>query len=52
MEAAQNPISIVVLLSFAVAFVYLHLTGGSGFIRLVLAGAIAVASIVLLLAEL
>jgi preprotein translocase subunit SecD len=48
-EAAQNPISIVVLLSLAVAFVYLHLTGGSGFIRLVLAGAIAVASIVLLL---
>ncbi|HUN56639.1 MAG TPA: protein translocase subunit SecD [Candidatus Binataceae bacterium] len=49
MEAAQNPISIVVLLSLAVAFVYLHLTGGSGLIRLVLAGAIAVASVILLL---
>jgi len=48
-DAAQNPISIVVLLSLAVAFVYLHLTGGSGFIRLLLAGAIAIASVVLLL---
>ena len=49
MEAAQNPISIVVLLSLAVAFVYLHLTGGSGLVRLLLAGAIAIASVVLLL---
>jgi len=48
-EAAQNPISIVVLLSLAVAFVYLHLTGGSGLVRLLLAGAIAIASVVLLL---
>lgn len=49
MEAAQNPISIVVLLSLAVAFVYLHLTGGSGLVRLLLAGSIAIASVILLL---
>jgi preprotein translocase subunit SecD len=48
-EAAQNPISIVVLLSLAVVFLYLHFTGGSGFIRLLLAGAIAVASVMLML---
>jgi preprotein translocase subunit SecD len=46
---AQNPISIVILLSLAVAFVYLHLTGGSGVIRLMLAGAIAIASVLLLI---
>jgi preprotein translocase subunit SecD len=46
---AQNPISIVILLSLAIAFVYLHLTGGSGVIRLALAGAIAIASILLLI---
>ena len=46
---AQNPLSIVILLSLAVAFVYLHMTSGSGLIRLLLAGAIALASIILLL---
>ncbi|MGA2410539.1 MAG: protein translocase subunit SecD [Candidatus Binataceae bacterium] len=46
---AQNPISIVILLSLAVAFVYLHLTNGSSLLRLLLAGAIALASVILLL---
>jgi preprotein translocase subunit SecD len=50
MEAAsQNPIPIAVLLTLAVAFLYLHFTNGSGTLRLGLAGALAVAAVLLLL---
>ncbi|HEX3409850.1 MAG TPA: hypothetical protein VHS07_06190, partial [Candidatus Binataceae bacterium] len=50
MEAAsQNPIPIAVLLALAVFFLYLHFTNGSGFTRLLLAGALVVASLILLL---
>ncbi len=50
MEAAsQNPIPIAVLLTLAVFFVYLHFTNGSGFLRLLLAGALVVAGLLLLL---
>lgn len=50
MEAAsQNPIPIAVLLTLAAFFLYLHFTNGSGFIRLVLAGALVVSGVILLL---
>ena len=35
---SQNPITIVVLLVIAVAFLWLHFTNGSGSLRLGLAG--------------
>jgi preprotein translocase subunit SecD len=47
--ASQNPIPIAVLLALAVFFLYLHFTNGSGFTRLLLAGALVVASLILLL---
>ena len=50
MEAAsQNPIPIAVLLTLAAFFLYLHFTNGSGFLRLMLAGALVVAGLLLLL---
>jgi preprotein translocase subunit SecD len=50
MEAgSQNPVTIVVLLAIAVAFLWLHFTNGSGAIRLALAGLLVVASLVLLI---
>ena len=50
MEAAsQNPIPIAVLLTLAAFFLYLHFSNGSGFTRLLLAGALVVASVILLL---
>jgi preprotein translocase subunit SecD len=49
MEATnQNPVTIVVLLAIAVAFLWLHFTNGSGRLRLGLAGLLVVASVVLL----
>jgi preprotein translocase subunit SecD len=49
MEATnQNPVTIVVLLAIAVAFLWLHFTNGSGRLRLALAGLLVVASFVLL----
>jgi preprotein translocase subunit SecD len=49
MEAGtQNPVTIVILLAIAVAFLWLHFTNGSGSIRLGLAGLLAAASVVLL----
>ncbi len=49
MEATnQNPVTIVVLLAIAVAFLWLHFTNGSGRLRLALAGLLVVASLVLL----
>ncbi|HZP44993.1 MAG TPA: protein translocase subunit SecD [Candidatus Binataceae bacterium] len=47
--ATQNPITIVILLAIAVAFLWLHFTNGSGRLRLGLAALLVVASIVLLL---
>ena len=50
MEASsQNPIPIAVLLTLAAVFLYLHFSNGSGFTRLMLAGALVVASVILLL---
>ena len=50
MEATnQNPVTIVVLLAIAVAFLWLHFTNGSGRLRLALAGLLVVASLVLLI---
>lgn len=50
MEATnQNPVTIVVLLALAVAFLWLHFTNGSGRLRLALAGLLVVASFVLLI---
>jgi len=47
--ASQNPIPIAVLLTLAAFFLYLHFTSGSGFLRLLLAGALVVAGLLLLL---
>ncbi len=47
--ASQNPIPIAILLTLAAFFLYLHFSSGSGFLRLLLAGALVVASIILLL---
>src|SRR6516162_9759049 len=47
-ETSQNPITIVVLLAIAVAFLWLHFTNGSGRLRLALAGLLVIASSVLL----
>lgn len=44
----QNPITIVILLSIAVVFLWLHFTNGSGKLRLGLAGLLIVTSLVLL----
>jgi preprotein translocase subunit SecD len=52
MEASQNPITIVVLLALAGAFLWLHFTSGSSTIRLGLAGGLVVAAIILLLPSL
>ncbi len=50
MEASsQNPIPIAVLLTLAAIFLYLHFSHGSGFVRLLLAGALVVAGVFLLL---
>ncbi len=50
MEASsQNPIPIAVLLTLAAIFLYLHFSNGSGFMRLMLAAALVVASVILLL---
>jgi preprotein translocase subunit SecD len=48
-EASQNPVTIVVLLAIAVAFLWLHFTNGSGRLRLVLAGLLVISSLVLLI---
>src|SRR5579875_3793339 len=50
--ATQNPITIVTLLALAGVFLWLHFTGGSGKLRLWLAGALVVAALVLLLPSL
>ena len=47
--SSQNPIPIAVLLTLAALFLYLHFSNGSGFIRLMLAVALVVASVILLL---
>jgi len=47
--SSQNPIPIAVLLTLAAVFLYLHFSNGSGFTRLMLAGALVVASVILLL---
>jgi preprotein translocase subunit SecD len=47
--ASQNPIPIAVLMTLAAFFLYLHFSNGSSFLRLLLAGALAVASLLLLL---
>ena len=47
--ASQNPIPIVVLLTLAAFFLYLHFSNGSGFTRLILAAALVVVSVLLLL---
>jgi preprotein translocase subunit SecD len=52
MEASQNPITIVVLLALAGAFLWLHFTSGSSTIRLCLAGGLVAAAIILLLPSL
>jgi preprotein translocase subunit SecD len=52
MEASQNPITIVVLLALAGAFLWLHFTSGSSTIRLWLAGGLVTAAIILLLPSL
>jgi preprotein translocase subunit SecD len=46
---SQNPITIVVLLVIAAAFLWLHFTNGSGSLRLGLAGLLVLASLILLL---
>src|SRR5947208_9567074 len=50
--ASQNPITIIVLLTLAAAFLWLHFTNGSGSLRLVLAGGLVAAAIILLLPSL
>ncbi len=45
----QNFAPILILLAIAVAFLYLHFTGGNGLTRLYLAGVLVVVSIILLL---
>jgi preprotein translocase subunit SecD len=52
MEVSQNPITIVVLLVLAGAFLWLHFTSGSSTIRLCLAGGLVAAAIILLLPSL
>jgi preprotein translocase subunit SecD len=47
--ASQNPIPIAVLLTVAAFFLYLHFSNGSGFLRLILAGALVVVALLLLL---
>ncbi len=47
--ASQNPIPIAILLTLAVIFLYLHFTNGSGMMRLLLAGVLAVSAAILLL---
>jgi preprotein translocase subunit SecD len=47
--ASQNPITIIVLLMVAAAFLWLHFTNGSSTLRLWLAGALVAAGVVLLL---
>jgi preprotein translocase subunit SecD len=47
--SSQNPIPIAVLLTLAAVFLYLHFSNGSGFTRLLLAGALVVTSVLLLL---
>jgi preprotein translocase subunit SecD len=47
--ASQNPITIIVLLALAAAFLWLHFTNGSGGLRLALAGALVLAAVILLL---
>jgi len=46
---SQNPITIVVLLVIAIAFLWLHFTNGSGSIRMILAGVLVAASLILLI---
>jgi preprotein translocase subunit SecD len=46
---SQNFASMLILLALAVAFLYLHFTGGSGLTRLYLAIALVVASVIILL---
>lgn len=46
---SQNPIPIAILLTLGVIFLYLHFTNGSGLMRLLLAGVLAVSSAILLL---
>ncbi|HLW71803.1 MAG TPA: protein translocase subunit SecD [Candidatus Binataceae bacterium] len=46
---SQNPITIVVLLVIAIAFLWLHFTNGSGSIRMVLAAVLVAASLILLI---
>jgi preprotein translocase subunit SecD len=45
----QNPITIIILLTIAVVFLWLHFTNGSGKIRLALAGLLIVTSLALLI---
>src|ERR1700735_3447675 len=47
--ASQNPIPIAVLLTLAAFFLYLHFSSGSSYLRLLLAGALVVTSLLLLL---
>src|SRR5437879_8294641 len=47
--ASQNPITIIVLLALAAAFLWLHFTNGSSTLRLWLAGVLVAAGVVLLL---
>ncbi len=44
----QNPVTIIILLTIAVVFLWLHFTNGSGKIRLALAGLLIVTSLALL----
>lgn len=46
---SQNPIPIAILLTLGVIFLYLHFTNGSGLLRLLLAGVLAVSAAILLL---
>jgi preprotein translocase subunit SecD len=48
----QNFAPILILLAIAVAFLYLHFTGGSGLTRLYLAGVLVAVSVILLLPSL
>lgn len=48
-SATQNPLPIVTLLVLAVIFLWLHFTNGSAWLRLVLAGVLVLAGIVLLI---
>ncbi len=47
--ASQNPIPIAILLTLGVIFLYLHFTNGSGLMRLLLAGVLALSAVILLL---